>query len=118
MPSLNKGEMALLEGILESLAPLGSVEVSAFSIYPELDKKRFPSSVKLIDICKELHIGRYIRGGTLNAELLASFLSGIQHLFFVFLLRILGKNSLRMMKGTLWREYCESGGLYPLYERR
>jgi len=108
MPTLNKGALELVEGILKSLNALGPTEVSIFSLYPALDRKRYPSRMRLIDICKDLHIERYLRGGTANAELLGSFLSGIQHLFFVSLFRIFGENVLGLMKNALWREYCSS----------
>jgi colanic acid/amylovoran biosynthesis protein len=108
MTPLNKGILELVEGILKSVTPLGPTEVSIFSFYPALDKKRYPPSVKSIDVCKDLHIGRFLRGGTLKAELFASFLSGIQHLFFVLLFRVFGENVLGLMKGTLWREYYAS----------
>jgi len=44
VPSLNKGELAILVGMLKTFEALGKVEVSIFSHYPSADKERYPKS--------------------------------------------------------------------------
>jgi len=108
IPTLNKGMLELLEGILKTFDTLGRTYVDIFSLYPELDRKRYPQRIGLIDICKDLHIERFLRGGSPSSELLASVLAGIQHLFFVLLYRLFGKNALGLMRETIWKKYCSS----------
>jgi polysaccharide pyruvyl transferase WcaK-like protein len=107
-PTLNKGALELIEGILKTFDILGRTEVYIFSLYPELDRKRYPRRIGLTDICKDLHIERFLRGGSPNSELLASILAGIQHLLFVSLYRLFGKNALGLMRKPVWKKYCSS----------
>jgi len=111
VPTLNKGELELLEGILKTFNVLGQTEVDIFSFYPALDVKRYPSGIRLIDIRKDLHIERFLRNGSHSSLLLASLFAGIQHLFFMLSYTLLGKNVLDFMKSPVWHEYCSSDAL-------
>jgi len=111
VPTLNKGELELLAGILKTFNVLGETEVDIFSFYPELDVKRYPSSIRLINIRKDLHLDRFLRNGSYSSLLLGSLFAGIQHLFFVFSYAFFGENVLDFMKSSIWREYCSSDAL-------
>ena len=56
VPSLNKGEMSILEGMLESFKILGKVEVTMLSDMPQIDQPRYGIKVKIIDVKKALHL--------------------------------------------------------------
>lgn len=61
IPSLNKGEAAILTGILETLKILGDVEVSICSYYPTIDTTRYDEKIKIIpitDLSKQSRIAR------------------------------------------------------------
>ena len=49
VPSLNKGEMAILEGMRESLRELGKLELVMFSARPDIDAPRYSSLTQVID---------------------------------------------------------------------
>ena len=49
IPSLNKGEEAILRGIKKSLDPLGNFLLMVFSSHPDDDKPRFEPDVKVIE---------------------------------------------------------------------
>jgi len=109
MPSLNKGGLELLEGIVKSLEAVGRTKVDAFSLYPALDGKRFPANTGLIDICKDLHVERSLRAvDSPSSQLFASFVAGFLHLTFVFLYKLIGRNVLSILKSPIWRKYCSS----------
>jgi polysaccharide pyruvyl transferase WcaK-like protein len=108
MPSLNKGGLELLEGILKTFDALGQVDVAVFSLYPALDSKRYPAGWHLIDICRDLHVERFLRGSSASSQLLASVYAGTQHLFFVLLFTLFGKNATGLMKSPLWQRYCST----------
>jgi colanic acid/amylovoran biosynthesis protein len=107
IPPLNKGELAILKGILKSFEVLGEVDVAVFSLYPKIDKERYPSSVKTLDIGHSL----YLRSSSLSQSkmypFLASFFAAFQHLLFILLYRVLGKNALKIMNKPLWKSYCK-----------
>ena len=110
VPSLNKGELAILKGMLKTFKALGKVEVSIFSFCPYIDKKRYPKNVKIIDIGSDLCIGygdSLIEASRL-VEAKAFFFSAVQHLFFALAAKILGKNVLRFMNKSVWKEYYRS----------
>jgi polysaccharide pyruvyl transferase WcaK-like protein len=116
LPALNKGALELIEGTLKTFDILGRTEVDMFSFYPEIDRERYSQRIGLIDICKDLHLERFMPGGSpgarvpasVNAELLSTFLAGIQHLSFVLLYKLFGKNVLCVMREPIWNKYCSS----------
>ena len=60
IPSLNKGELAILAGMLKTFeAFTEEVEVSIFSFSLLLDKERYPENVKKIDIVRRQFIGSF-----------------------------------------------------------
>jgi len=108
VPSLNKGELAILIGMLKTFEALGKVEVSIFSFYPSLDKERYPKNVKIIDVGGDLYLGNSLPERSRGVRVRAYFFAALQHFFFTLLSKILGKNALKVMNKTIWREYCRS----------
>jgi len=60
-PTLSKGALEILAGILKTFNVLGQTEVAIFSFYPTLDAKRYPSGIRLVDIGKDLHVEKLFR---------------------------------------------------------
>ncbi len=131
VPSLNKGEMAIIEGMLECFRDLGTVELSMLSFFPDIDQARYGVSVKVIDIKKSWPVINKLNSGR---SIFKSIWVMVQHLLFILAFRILGKNVLRLFQGEVWKEYINAdviivghdsnfgiGGdpenplLYPLY---
>ena len=110
IPALNKGELSLLEGILESFQVLDKVDVSIFSFNIKLDSSRYPKSIRLIDVNRELHLVRSFQGfqDFHKANIINGLLGGFQHLIFGFLYSILKENSFKLMRSRIWREYCNT----------
>lgn len=113
IPALNKGELAILEGILESFQALGKVDVSIFTFDIELDSTRFPKSVKLVNVRKELHMlkGRQGFQDTPKANIINGLFGGFQHIVFGFLYFLFKETSLKLMRSRLWREYCTTDAI-------
>lgn len=106
IPSLNKGELAILIGTLKTFEALGKVEVSIFSYYPSIDRERYPKNVKIIDAGSDMFLGNSLPE---SSRLLRAYLfAALQHFFFILLYKILGKNALKVMSKAIWREYCEA----------
>ena len=108
VPSLNKGEMTILEGMLESFKTLGKVEVTMLSDLPEIDELRYGTKVKIIDVKKALHLSGELVGHRQLFKIFISFLFLFQHLLFFVLYKISGSRALKLMKSEIWREYVES----------
>lgn len=106
-PSLNKGEMAILEGMIESFSDLGEVEVSMLSAFPDIDSFRYGKRIKIIDSRKCWPFSDRLDG---RSKILA-FLVMLQHIFFVICYKFLGLNVLRFYKGMIWQEYLNSDAI-------
>jgi polysaccharide pyruvyl transferase WcaK-like protein len=106
-PSFNKGELAILKGMLKSFEVLGEVEVAVFSAHPEIDRPRYPDSVKILDVGHNLYLQMPLHTRSKAQALWDSFFVGLQHLLFIFLYRILGKKVLKIMDKPVWRMYHE-----------
>ena len=108
VPSLNKGEMTILEGMLESFKTLGKVEVTMLSDLPQIDQPRYGTKVKIIDVKKALHLSGKLVGHRQLFKIFISFLFLFQHLLFFVLYKISGSIALKLMKSEIWREYVDS----------
>ena len=111
IPTLNKGMLGLLKGILKTFDALGQTEVTVFSFYPEFDGKRYPPNVKLIDVGKDLHIATFFSKRSANFRLIASIAAAIQHLLFALLYSIFKKKVFHFFKSPIWHEYYSSDAL-------
>ncbi|MCX6111679.1 MAG: polysaccharide pyruvyl transferase family protein [Proteobacteria bacterium] len=106
IPALNKGEEAILEGILESLKIIGESKFYMLSAYPEIDAPRYGSKIKIIDI-KDVFVFKLF----VKNKLIRFFLSAIvifKHLLFLVAYRIFKLGALRFTRSDIWRVYIES----------
>ena len=108
VPSLNKGELAILIGMLKTFEVLGEVEVSIFSFYPQLDKQRYPKNVKIIDLGSDLYLKSSLLEKSSLVMILVGLFSMLQHIFFSMLYAVIGNNAVKIMNKMMWREYCRS----------
>ena len=108
IPSLNKGEAAILIGALESFRTLGDVEVSLLSFRPEIDRMRYPAEIKIIDGMKDLHLSNTLLWGPPIAKIARIAFCAFQHISFGILHKIFGSEAIKIMKGEIWREYTQS----------
>lgn len=108
VPSLNKGELAILMGMLKTFETLGKVEVNIFSYYPSIDKERYPKNVKIVNVGSDLYLGNSLPERSRLVRVRACLFAALQHFFFTLLYKIRGKNALKVMNKAIWREYCES----------
>jgi polysaccharide pyruvyl transferase WcaK-like protein len=107
IPSFNKGEAAILFGMLESFRSLGDVEVSLLSFHPEIDRPRYEDRVNVIDGIKDLHLKKDF-DKSMIVRLFETMIVLPQYLFFMALYKIFGLNALKIMKKEIWKEYGES----------
>lgn len=108
IPSLNKGEAALLYGAIESFKNLGDiVEVSLLSFHAEIDKPRYFRNAKLIDGTRDLYLLNNFDKLTF-IRLVGSIFVLIQFIIFAILYKMVGLNSMYFMKKEIWKEYCTS----------
>lgn len=105
--SLNKGEAAIIFGMLESFKILGEVEVSLLSFHPILDKPRYSNRVNVIDGIKDLHLMSGFNRSMI-VKIFESIVVLLQYLSFITLYKIIGLNALKIMKKEIWKEYCKS----------
>ncbi len=133
IPSLNKGEMAILDGMIESFRTLGNVELSMLSARPEIDKSRYGSRIKIIGVGDH-----WLRNGGMNSSKCGKILASIrvlsQHILFIIFYKIFKDGALNLFRSAVWNEYLTAniiikghdgtfgvggsmGGplLYPLY---
>ncbi|MCK5022826.1 MAG: hypothetical protein KAS04_01500, partial [Candidatus Aenigmarchaeota archaeon] len=95
VPSLNKGEMTILEGMLESFKILGKVEVTMLSDLPDIDQLRYGTKVNIIDAKKALCLPDELIGHHQVVKIFVSFLFLFQHLLFLLLYKISGSKALK-----------------------
>lgn len=133
VPSLNKGEMTILDGMLESFRTLGEVEVSMLSARSEIDTPRYTSKVKVININESWPLNGGLDSSR-RGKILVSISVMLQHMAFMLSYKIFGSVVLRFFKSEIWKEYLTAdviieghngtfgiGGslgipyLYPLY---
>lgn len=108
VPSLNKGELAILMGIKKTFSVIDPVRLSILSFYPDLDVLRYPSGTHVIDAGDSFFLGDNFPEKSLIIRIVLSAFVGIQHILFMFLYLLLGRDSLRIMKKKIWEEMVNS----------
>lgn len=89
IPTLNKGELAILEGMLESFKLLDDkFEVSILSALPNIDRQRYSENIKIIK-ADFLNIYGDILNYPKKSEIFTSIIFAVKHLIFLFLYKIL-----------------------------
>ncbi len=106
IPSLNKGEKAILDGMLESFKTLGDVQVSMLSARADIDIPRYAPKVNIVN----LEEFRLVRAGLNNKfiKIFNSILLILHHIFFLAGYKVIGKSILRVAKANIWSEYLRS----------
>jgi polysaccharide pyruvyl transferase WcaK-like protein len=103
VPSMNKGEEAIIRGILQGINDEGIfADVTVFSAAPHIDQERYRDLTVISGV--SLHptgIGIFNKA----AELLSSV---IKHSLFAVAYRIGGVNSLKIFKGDVWKAYANA----------
>ncbi len=131
VPSPNKGELAILYGLRECLKTIGDYKLSIFSFRPQYDQERYGDSVEVLDVAASWPLMRTAESGL---RIIPSLWVMLQHLLFAISTRLLGRRTLRVWRGEVWRSYLDAdliilghdssfgiGGepenplLYPLY---
>ncbi|GAB6265201.1 MAG: hypothetical protein STSR0001_06460 [Methanothrix sp.] len=108
-PSLNKGEMEIVEGILYSLRNVfGDVEFSILSDNAEIDELRYGKHIDIINLDKSFHISSSMRNNNFIYAVFTSLLVAYQHFLFWILYKIQKRSSLSIMKSSIWKEYLDS----------
>ncbi len=112
IPSLNKGEMTILEGMLESFTSLGKVAVTMLSSVPDIDQPRYGTKVTVIDARKSLHLFGSPKRYNKVCRILASASVTLQHLLFLGLYELLRAKTPKVMKSEIWKEYVDSDVIF------
>ncbi|MDD5638487.1 MAG: polysaccharide pyruvyl transferase family protein [Candidatus Pacebacteria bacterium] len=104
IPSLNKGEAAILKGILSSFNELGDIRVSMLSFNPKEDILRYENKIKIIP---------FVYNNLPDQSKIAIIIKGLiftfKYTLFCLLYRILGPTAInKIMKAEIWKAYNES----------
>ena len=108
IPSLNKGELAILIGMIRTFNLLGDYELAAFSFTPQLDSERYPKNVRIVDVGRDLHLGQNFLDNNRISFLKSFIFSLVWHSIFIFLCMIFGTRAKRFMNKPIWNAYCDS----------
>jgi len=109
VPSLNKGELAILLGILENFKILDINTITfVFSFFPSIDEKRYPDNVKLINLTDELKIRNPFMTKSPISRLKIYLLAALQHLFFALGYTILRGRIQKIINKDIWKNYLEA----------
>lgn len=107
IPSHNKGEAAILFGMLETFKVLGNIDVSLLSLTPEIDRANY-ATIKVIDGSSNLHIiDNFTPKGTC-LQVLESAFALLQYLMFAICYKVFGSNAQKIMRKEIWKEYCKA----------
>jgi polysaccharide pyruvyl transferase WcaK-like protein len=105
VPSLNKGEAALMHGIMRSIKQFAEDDVQFYlcSESQYEDQKEYGQDVKVID-----DYGLVPVGGSSSSKLARFSVKAAQHLLFLCFYTLLGRHSLKVFRSELWRAYAEA----------
>ena len=108
IPSLNKGELALLKGMIESFNVLDeNIEIKIVSSSPEHDQSRYGEKIKIIDVKETFHLKNKFNYSQ-NEKIIISIYITLKHISFIVLHKILGMKTTKIMKAEVWKEYLAS----------
>lgn len=107
IPSLNKGEAAILHGIIKSLELIDNLEINLLSFDYDIDSVRYKQNgLKVIDGVHNLKLMVSFER-SLILRILESIWTFIQILIFIFLYKIMG-NNLTIMKNPIWNIFIHT----------
>jgi polysaccharide pyruvyl transferase WcaK-like protein len=105
VPSRNKGEEAIVQGIYQGLRNQGKdVEILIFSYEPEIDRISYGSQFEVIDGITY----RPMHGKNIFLRILETASISLRHFLFFLMWRLVGKASLKIFRGGNWRAYVDS----------
>ncbi len=105
VPSLNKGEEAILRGIYQGFKMCGiEPELSVLSYTPEIDRKRYSEYFKVVDGISF----RPLKGSSNRPAIIKISSLWVKHFFFLILWRLIGPRSLYFFRKGNWRAYAEA----------
>jgi len=109
IPSLNKGEAAIITGMMETFKILESdVKVTMFSIYYKEDKQRYSPEIEVVD-ARGIMPSDIITASSSNVQkILEMAVSLCKHLLFAFLYKFFGLKATKIMRRNVWEAYCKS----------
>lgn len=108
-PSLNKGEAAILCGMLETFAQLGSnYKVTVFSVNYAEDKQRYKNMADVLDARGIMPTDIITMAKSPVGKVLEIFFSFCRHLLFFVLYVPLGKSATKVMKRDIWEAYSDA----------
>lgn len=106
IPSLNKGEEAILLGILEGLKINGvDYELTLCSEHPDIDIRNYGKYGKIIGG------GSSFRPDKKRSNFMRSinyFIILLRHVLFLAFYHLLGRKSLHIFRGELWKAYADA----------
>jgi polysaccharide pyruvyl transferase WcaK-like protein len=104
IPSYNKGEEAILDGILKTFEVLGNAKVTLVSSYPKKDYIYYDSKVKLIfapnTLPETIHID--------SRFYLSLLIFALKHFVFMILYKLCNLKATSIMKDDIWKEYLRT----------
>lgn len=105
VPSPNKGEAALMHGIVRSIKQFadGDVRFYLCSESQQEDQLEYGDEVKVID-----NYGLVPVGDSGASKLVRFVAKAIPHLLFLCAYTVFGRHSLTLFRADLWRAYCEA----------
>jgi len=107
IPVLNKGELALLCGMIESFSLLGSVKVKILSSSLEDDLIRYGDKLEIIDVSTSFHLKKDFNYSYIEKIILSSIIT-IKHIIFLIFYKIFGVKVTKIMPSELWRSYVDA----------
>ena len=108
IPSHNKGEAALLFGLMESLKPFGDTRVALFSLHPDLDRENYGQEVTVVD-ADGVAPAHMLHGQATGGARFINYLTFmLQHAAFGLLYKIMGAHALHIMRHPVFRAYVET----------
>lgn len=108
IPSLNKGEATIFEGMLESFKLLGPVHVAMMSPIIDIDELRYKDKVELIELPRYIYFLNKNNNIEKILKIITSLIFILKHLFFLFFYWVFGNYVLKIFRAKIWRKYIKS----------
>lgn len=108
IPSHNKGEEALLLGLIKSVQNMAPCEFFMLSLNPEDDQQNYGDLVKIIGArgITPAHILDSVGSTAKKAFNITQF--KLRYKLFAMAFKVLGRNALKIMPHPVWRSYCDA----------
>jgi len=108
IPSLNKGEVTIFEGLIEAFNKMGSIQYSMLSQHPDIDRPRYKETVQIIDLTKHCFLfSRYYYESRIVKFLTAGIFL-LNHFVFLIAFFFINKHILKIYRDDLWKSYIHS----------